>query len=169
VLAFLDSLGRREFDGNGDNGVDVADLHLMIGCFGGGPFSADHECAVYDIDQDGFVGMSDYLAFTVSYTGFNGDCNRNGVDDALDILLGKSLDADFNGIPDECSCPADFNGDLEVNGLDLGILLVFWSTVWTLEFCLPVGARASKLAHRPLFPPPSWRVVFDSMPAAAGG
>ncbi len=30
------------------------------------------------------------------------DCNQNGEDDALDILTGTSLDADQNGVPDEC-------------------------------------------------------------------
>lgn len=30
------------------------------------------------------------------------DCNENGVDDAVDIALGTSGDADANGIPDEC-------------------------------------------------------------------
>ncbi len=29
-------------------------------------------------------------------------CNRNGVDDSVDIANGTSLDADLNGIPDEC-------------------------------------------------------------------
>lgn len=30
------------------------------------------------------------------------DCNNNGIEDAVDIALGISSDADFNGIPDEC-------------------------------------------------------------------
>jgi len=30
------------------------------------------------------------------------DCNENGVEDELDILLGTSLDRNDNGIPDEC-------------------------------------------------------------------
>lgn len=31
-----------------------------------------------------------------------GDCNLNGIDDAIDIASGSSLDLDLNGIPDEC-------------------------------------------------------------------
>ena len=31
------------------------------------------------------------------------DCNQNGEDDTLDILTGTSLDADENGVPDECA------------------------------------------------------------------
>ena len=30
------------------------------------------------------------------------DCNRNGVEDGMDIALGASLDCDANGVPDEC-------------------------------------------------------------------
>jgi hypothetical protein len=30
------------------------------------------------------------------------DCNRNGVEDAVDIALGSSADLDRNGVPDEC-------------------------------------------------------------------
>lgn len=30
------------------------------------------------------------------------DCNSNGVDDAVDIALGTSGDANANGVPDEC-------------------------------------------------------------------
>ncbi|MCE9596201.1 MAG: hypothetical protein K8S98_18580 [Planctomycetes bacterium] len=30
------------------------------------------------------------------------DCNRNGVEDAVDIALGSSADLDANGVPDEC-------------------------------------------------------------------
>lgn len=30
------------------------------------------------------------------------DCNGNGIDDAVDIALGDSADADLDGIPDEC-------------------------------------------------------------------
>jgi hypothetical protein len=30
------------------------------------------------------------------------DCNRNGIEDSIDIALGSSSDADRDGIPDEC-------------------------------------------------------------------
>ncbi|MAI67700.1 MAG: hypothetical protein CMJ26_07480 [Phycisphaerae bacterium] len=41
------------------------------------------------------------------------DCNNNGVDDGCDIVNGSSIDANGNGIPDECEFP-DCNG----NGID---------------------------------------------------
>lgn len=31
-----------------------------------------------------------------------GDCNANGVEDAVDIASGYSADLDGNGVPDEC-------------------------------------------------------------------
>lgn len=42
------------------------------------------------------------------------DCNANGIDDACDIARGTSLDANNDGIPDECApacaaCPGDYN------------------------------------------------------------
>ena len=62
-----------------------------------------------------------------AYEGENGDCNGNGIADLRDLLNGTSVDADFNGLPDEClPCPADFTGDHAVNGADLGRLLGSW-------------------------------------------
>jgi len=54
------------------------------------------------------------------------DCNGNGVDDDQDITYGTSEDVNGNGVPDECECPADVNGDYEVNTADLLILLGNW-------------------------------------------
>ncbi|MCK6447569.1 MAG: hypothetical protein L6Q99_14350 [Planctomycetes bacterium] len=33
------------------------------------------------------------------------DCNKNGIDDAVDIANGTSVDSNANGIPDECESP----------------------------------------------------------------
>lgn len=30
------------------------------------------------------------------------DCNNNGIDDSVDISIGSSVDANQNGVPDEC-------------------------------------------------------------------
>lgn len=46
------------------------------------------------------------------------DCNSNGHDDAIDIATGNSLDTDGDGIPNECDCAADFDGDGFLTGLD---------------------------------------------------
>ena len=63
------------------------------------------------------------------YAGMIGaDCNRNGVADGCDIFLGTSEDMNENGIPDECECPGDFDGDWDVDTADLLFLLGAWGT-----------------------------------------
>ena len=46
------------------------------------------------------------------------DCNGNGRADCADIASGRSQDQNNNGIPDECECAADFNGDGQVDFFD---------------------------------------------------
>ena len=83
--------------------------------------------AVHDINQDGIISVADFAYFMQAYEGENGDCNGNGVADLMDLLTGTSVDADLNGLPDECvPCPADFTGDRLVSGADLGVLLGTW-------------------------------------------
>ena len=57
-----------------------------------------------------------------------GDCNNNGIADFCDIFTGYSEDVNDNGIPDECECPADFDGDGDVDTADLLFLLGAWGT-----------------------------------------
>lgn len=45
------------------------------------------------------------------------DCNGNGIDDALDIAVQRSIDCNRNGIPDECERAADPTLDLDRNGV----------------------------------------------------
>ena len=62
VIAFLGSLGRAEFDMNGDESVDLFDLPSVTACFNGDgtdQYDADSPCAVADIDQDGDVDETD--------------------------------------------------------------------------------------------------------------
>ena len=54
------------------------------------------------------------------------DCNLNGIPDQSDIASGNSLDANGDGVPDECACPGDLNGSGNVNGADLAIVLGSW-------------------------------------------
>jgi len=56
------------------------------------------------------------------------DCNVNGIDDAVDIAAGTSADADEDGVPDECGCVADLDGDGAVTGADLAVLLGAWGS-----------------------------------------
>ena len=129
LIAFLNSLGRVEFDTDGDGDVDLADFHgfgdpaAFAACFGPGPYTADDPCAVHDVDQDGDVDLADFKIFLTVYTGPLDDCQPNGVLDLQDILVGTSSDDNFNGVPDDC-CPGDINGDGVTNVLDLIDLLL---------------------------------------------
>jgi hypothetical protein len=130
LFAFLDSLGRAEFDTDGDNDVELDDFTLEDGfmsCFGGGPYTADDPCALHDVDQDGDVDFDDYDVFVTVYEGPLDDCNANGVDDLEDLLNGTSTDNNQNGIPDDCEpCVEDIDGSGSVNVDDLVELILAW-------------------------------------------
>ncbi len=126
LVKFLNSLGRLEFDADGDGDVDAADFAAFRGAYGTAT-NPDAPTAVHDIDQDNDIDLDDFASFMLAYEGANGDCNRNMQPDLLDILLGVSTDNDGDGRPDEClPCEADLNGDGTVNGADLGVLLSAW-------------------------------------------
>jgi hypothetical protein len=61
VVAFLGSLGRREFDHDGNDKVNGADLVAFRRCTEvGGPITPDSPCAVFDLDADGDLDLYDY-------------------------------------------------------------------------------------------------------------
>jgi len=99
VVLFLDSLGRAEFDANGDNVLDRRDLAAFLAARGGGPYSPDAPQAVFDFDQNGTVDNVDFQTFVLVY---EEDCNGNNQNDLLDVLYGSSIDANGNHVPDEC-------------------------------------------------------------------
>lgn len=53
------------------------------------------------------------------------DCNLNGYDDAHDLAIGTSPDANGNGVPDECdaSPPGDIDGDGDVDQDDTTVFI----------------------------------------------
>ena len=74
------------------------------------------------LPEDEGVGENGYNGdIAYSYTIF--DCNDNGVPDPHDIASGASEDWNGNGVPDECECLGDLDGDLEIDGADLMILI----------------------------------------------
>lgn len=99
VVAFLDSLGRAEFDGNGDNVRDRLDLPGFLQARAVGTTSPDLPSAVYDYDQNGVVDNQDLLVFGAIY---EEDCNGNGISDLQDVLSGFSADSNGNLVADEC-------------------------------------------------------------------
>jgi len=69
------------------------------------------------------------LATMRSVSVFAADCNENGVPDNCDIDEGTSLDADGDGVPDECEkavCIADFDGNGIVNSTDVSEFINAW-------------------------------------------
>ncbi|MEM7228751.1 MAG: di-heme oxidoredictase family protein [Planctomycetota bacterium] len=113
LIAFLESLGRREFDVDRDNHIDMTDYLDFVACLGSG-ITPDDACAIHDIDQDGDVDPDDFASFLLVFEGPLTDCNANANPDISDIVNGSSTDANNNGIPDECECPTDCapdNGD----------------------------------------------------------
>jgi hypothetical protein len=99
VVAFLDSLGRREFDVNGDNVLNQVDLAAFRLARNGGPYTANSPEAVFDFDQDGDVDTNDLNVFRTVY---EADCNNNGTNDLEDVLSGAFADSNGNLIPDAC-------------------------------------------------------------------
>ena len=54
------------------------------------------------------------------------DCNGNSVLDACDISSGMSSDGNQDGVPDECQCITDINGDEQTNVTDLLAVIDAW-------------------------------------------
>jgi hypothetical protein len=65
---------------------------------------------------------------------WSADCNNDGIVDYGQIRSGELEDVNANGVPDccdagvACTCPADIDGNNEVNGIDLAIILDKWGT-----------------------------------------
>jgi hypothetical protein len=133
LIAFLDSLGRNEFDIDGNRLVDAVDLSAMAACRLTGASSPDSNCAIGDINRDGVVNTIDMNGFLLAAArdglDVTGDCDGDGIVDFVEIFNGAP-DADLNGIPDNCApaCPADLNGDHVVNATDLATLMNSWGT-----------------------------------------
>ena len=128
LIRFLDSLGRVEFDYDGDEDVDLADFMVFKDCFQRDDvISPEVPCAIGDIDQDGDADDVDANFFMQAYDGVLEDCNDNGIADLREILAGTAQDSDGDGVLDACgSCTGDLNGDGEVSGPDLTYILGFW-------------------------------------------
>jgi hypothetical protein len=90
------------------------------------------------------LGDSNEVAFAAgcpaSFTAYasliewSADCNADGIVDYGQILSGELEDTNSNGVPDccdagtSCDCPADIDGNGDINGIDLAIILDKWGT-----------------------------------------
>jgi len=65
---------------------------------------------------------------------WSADCNADGIVDYGQILSGELEDTNSNGVPDccdagtSCACLADIDGNGDINGIDLAIILDKWGT-----------------------------------------
>jgi hypothetical protein len=130
LFQFLKSLGRADFDQNDDDVIDLADWTAFLDCAAiDVTITPDMTCGIADIDQDGDVDEADLASFLLAYGDDNGDCDNDGVSNLEEIFLG-SPDADGDGVPDDCPAPClgDFNGDGQINGADLGLMIAAWGS-----------------------------------------
>lgn len=113
VVSFLNSLGRAEFDMDGNGFIGFGDLPDFIDCWTGdapGTFDADSPCAVSDLDQDGDVDSDDLAGLQLAYMDTPADCDANGTWDLIQILL-QGGDANGDGILDACAGSIFRRGD----------------------------------------------------------
>jgi hypothetical protein len=132
MVSFLNSLGRAQFDGNGDDRVDLEDLHAdgvgLVPCsMIDMVIEPDHPCAVNDVDEDGAVTMADAVYYAAALGAEAIDCDGDGVADVLQIFQDPAIDADQDGALDGCiPCPADVSGNGVVDTDDILAVLSAW-------------------------------------------
>ena len=129
LIAFLDSLGRDEFDIDGDRNITMDDFATFVDCQGV-TFNADSPCAIGDIDGNGSINAIDMEGFLLAAArdglDVNLDCDNDGTVDLVEIFNG-SPDKNLDGVPDDCAaCVGDFDGDGLVAAGDLATLLGGW-------------------------------------------
>jgi CxxC motif-containing protein (DUF1111 family) len=101
LIAFTDSLGKREFDMNGDGMIDDFDVTAVEACFDlAGPYTADDPCAVADVDQNGFVDDGDLELLDVVLANQNGDPGDDEDEDSDDETDDSTNDPDGTNIAD---------------------------------------------------------------------
>jgi hypothetical protein len=131
LIAFLDSLGRNEFDFDGDSFVDLLDFATLVACKTSSGVTPDDACAIGDVDQNGAIDTVDATAFVAAFVRDGndapGDCDGDGVDNLVEIFAGAP-DVNGDGIPDNCpaACIGDLNNDGTVNAVDLAAMLNAW-------------------------------------------
>jgi CxxC motif-containing protein (DUF1111 family) len=91
LVAFMDSLGRAEFDHDGDNDVDAADFAVFDGCRDGAQgYTADDPCAISDVDQDGDVDDDDFTLFQAAAEGVSGSVPDGGSVPGAPLTVSKA-------------------------------------------------------------------------------
>ena len=101
VVAFLASLGRDDYDIDGDGLITVQDFSQVILNSADTNVTADEAWAAADLNQNHLLDFDEVEQLRV-LLGIASDCNQNSVTDWSEIASGNVLDADSDAIPDEC-------------------------------------------------------------------
>jgi hypothetical protein len=103
VIAFLDSLGRAEFDHDGNDAIDEDDFLAFRACFdAAAAYTPDDACSLSDIEQDGDVDEEDFQLFLTAFDGPLPDCDGNSVVDYEEMILEGAADCNNNAVLDLC-------------------------------------------------------------------
>jgi hypothetical protein len=137
VIAFLDSLGRAEFDFTGNNIVGNSDFNEFVACYTGpegsyvepGENPMDDYCAIGDINQDGAIDETDFEMFLLAYDGDLEPCT-------LWLQLADAVGPEIEvNVPEKCLCTGDLNNDGVVNVADLLIVFDAWGECTDPDNC----------------------------------
>ncbi len=101
VISFLDSLGRNDYDIDGNGDVELNDYAQILAHVTDTDVSPDEAWSVADLNQNHKID-ADEIEQLQALLEIAGDCNQNGINDWRDISSGLSLDTNQNGSPDEC-------------------------------------------------------------------
>ena len=104
VIAFLDSLGRNDYDIDGDGEITVTDYLSIVAKAGDTDVSPDEPWAVADLNKNRRID-ADEVVQLAGIAGVPLDCNQNQQQDWQELLAGTAADTDANGLPDECDVP----------------------------------------------------------------
>ncbi|MCG8408077.1 MAG: hypothetical protein MI923_22995 [Phycisphaerales bacterium] len=114
IIAFLESLGRAEFDHDNDNDRDALDQIEFVNCYSGDGnfYTPDDSCSISDVDQDSDVDCDDWQGFEAAFLSDNGVRPVLDIADFVGVLLGTITD-------DAKRCIADMNKDTLNDGDDI--------------------------------------------------
>lgn len=107
-------------DFNADGVVDLADFNAMRDCWTGCvPGGIQPGCEMMDFNGDSMVEDVDFDDFEIICTLPVTDCDRNGISDLRDIVLGLRADANRDGRLDVCERAGDLNCDGVKDAMDI--------------------------------------------------
>jgi CxxC motif-containing protein (DUF1111 family)/subtilisin-like proprotein convertase family protein len=115
LIAFLDSLGRNDYDFDGDGELTVSDYLGIVTHASDTDVSPDEAWAVADLNQNRRIDADEVLQLA-QILGIPLDCNQNQIPDWQELRDGTAADLDMNGVPDECDLPACTLRALRVTG-----------------------------------------------------